>query len=843
MRSVSGFVSWVVSGCIVLVASGHDAWAASPRQPVVMAGTLSPVSRRPVAQIATRFVTEHARALGLPDAGSVAEARVHALPEGTTVTLAQTYRGIPVVGAWIGLRLDAQRRVRWAISTARPVPGSPAITPRVPAATAVQVLEGARPSATRSPGALRSALVLVPRGAGLRLAWRIELGFDAGRREALLAYVDAEDTRLLSVENRVRLDRRARVYAENPRRSELAETSLDALAAGAPSLANASFVTQSCIDDGRCLDWSGNHVRACSYGALASADPAGDFLLDRPPFDEHPADGFAEVQAFHHATSGLAWFNAMGFRLPRAIKLIANYRESIGFLCSGPTSSEPLVPMDNAFFTPEGGPLRGIDGPMLAFGQGLVRDWAYDGDVVRHELGHAVVDALTGLETRFVDERGFEPSGGALHEGYADYFAAAMSNNPEMGEYAGSGGAFGLESGAIRSLLSATRLPQDLINEPHEDSLAWSAALWAVRLSLDPAEQETFDRAVYTALTALGARATLEHAARATQAEIELRLGPTVAAEAVRVFTNRGLWSYREMTVRLGDTLHPRPLLLWGVFVVDSGARTVPGPLQYRVELAEPAESLSLSLLTHSETEPVTTLRALAKPLAPVQWTGSGSDAETSAALAYTPEGRLRAELRGPFGVGTHYLALEFAGDTIVAIKDLVIEAHAGPPTPPSDGGAPGPIADAGPADSPLGDAAAVPPDAGASRDGSLPDAGRRRPNRPSPAAEEEPSEPSGGCATAGGPPATGPAWLIGIVLLAAWHLRRHRFDRGRLSDGSYGGCRLGDQGWVGRYGSQRTQDGSSDGGGWPGNRCTKREGWRIGRGMQARARHLGPHL
>ena len=71
------------------------------------------------------------------------------------------------------------------------------------------------------------------------------------------------------------------------------------------------------------------------------------------------------------------------------------------------------------------------------FGQGPLKDYSYDGDVVYHEFGHSVVNVTLKLVgTPHMDEYGTSYSPGAMNEGLADYFSSAITGDPDVGEYA-----------------------------------------------------------------------------------------------------------------------------------------------------------------------------------------------------------------------------------------------------------------------------------------------------------------------------------------------------------------------------------------------------------------------
>src|SRR5690606_32983997 len=99
-------------------------------------------------------------------------------------------------------------------------------------------------------------------------------------------------------------------------------------------------------------------------------------------------------------------------------------------------------------------------------------------------------------------------------EGLADYFAGALGGGALIGEYAGRNfaGQTGVEGG-LRTMENDRQCAVDRIGEVHEDSIFFSAALWAARTavagkpgdaSFDAAVARKFDLAVLQALQALG---------------------------------------------------------------------------------------------------------------------------------------------------------------------------------------------------------------------------------------------------------------------------------------------------------------------------------------------------
>lgn len=139
---------------------------------------------------------------------------------------------------------------------------------------------------------------------------------------------------------------------------------------------------------------------------------------------------------------------------------------------------------------------RPYDSNMYFQGQ---RDFAYDGDVVRHEFTHALVHAFVPtLRSIAADQWGAHAWPGSLNEGWADFFSASFNGDPETGEYSAreiTGGETGL-----RTADNDDACPTNLIAEVHQDSLPFSGALWELRAAVLDAEGETGVRRLEQAL-------------------------------------------------------------------------------------------------------------------------------------------------------------------------------------------------------------------------------------------------------------------------------------------------------------------------------------------------------
>jgi hypothetical protein len=89
-------------------------------------------------------------------------------------------------------------------------------------------------------------------------------------------------------------------------------------------------------------------------------------------------------------------------------------------------------------------------------------------DVVYHEYGHGISD---------LQYRPFAPNG-AMHEGFSDYIACTITDQPHVGLGFNGPGTY------LRNLDNDNRYPDDWSGEPHNDGLIIGGALWHTRLEL-----------------------------------------------------------------------------------------------------------------------------------------------------------------------------------------------------------------------------------------------------------------------------------------------------------------------------------------------------------------------
>lgn len=360
---------------------------------------------------------------------------------GYFVPVAQTQGGVGVVGARWTERYDVAGRWQETVggpAAQAPTPGD--VDAGIAALWAAQATDGDGVEVT----SVRPLVLAQPDGA--RPVWAV----DVRTREPLQhlrVYVDRVDG-VLRAEEPLLFTAQAEVYPTNPDASELVEVQLPVTA---DELRNGYTWVRSCND------FDSNRWQCDGKERQAAPDANGDYFYAPAPLAT--PDPFAELQMFWHVDTVARFFDdQFGFHTDFGI---------------GGTALEAIVNFDlqNAFF----GEADGDGIPEIAFGQGGGVDFAYDGDVVYHEYGHAVFGQVVSSDQGRYDHYGRVIGPGGLNEGTADLFSMTISQDPVLGEYAGGGP---LQPGYIRDLDADRRCPDDLYGQSHRDGETWAALGW-----------------------------------------------------------------------------------------------------------------------------------------------------------------------------------------------------------------------------------------------------------------------------------------------------------------------------------------------------------------------------
>jgi len=534
------------------------------------------------------------------------------------VKMAQHHRGIPVVQRGVSVTFAKDGTARYIASKLEqdlPADTTPAIS-KIKAGDAAKALTGlsVRGDAT--------VLTIWPTADGNKLAWAVAPTPIPGTPYMPVVVVDAKTGEVLLHYNAVRHLNEAKMYPSNPVKSPDLVDIVVPVAEDTDILENDLVAAKNCIDNktvkninmgGFSLDV---HVCDLEHTAVRLVD--GSFNYEPDP-DKAPEDEFAELSIFWHANRAYEFFRTFDPELDindgKPLTTVANLRIPQGFngfdLNKLKDPELPLQPFSNAFFTPADpmfGTIFGVQGGALYFGQGPNKDFAYDGDVVYHELTHAVVNVTLKLVgTPHMDEFGASMAPGAMNEGLSDYFAAALTGDPDVGEHASRDLAIGRD--AIRSLDTEDVCPTAITGEVHGDASLFSGGLWDVRKTLDEDKQYALDRAVFTAMNSsptgdVGYEDVANLILEAVKEESEL--GETVADALSAAFAAHGVLPRCDRIIsHPGGALTGSPEMQ-GVWMAlgtqTTGARAqnggwTPGIVQFRHELPEYSEKLSVSLL------------------------------------------------------------------------------------------------------------------------------------------------------------------------------------------------------------------------------------------------------
>ncbi len=270
-------------------------------------------------------------------------------------------------------------------------------------------------------------------------------------------------------------------------------------------------------------------IQMCNEVQSARPGPDGHYTHIVPPFqDTNPNDEFAEVQMYHHVNVVHDYFkNNHGFaELDYPLQALVNVQlkvdpPAIAGLIGFEADEDGWVGLPNAAFFPQeswdqfagqfGLPPR--EGDLIVFGQAGA-DFSYDARVIYHEYTHAVVGTERLQAQAVPDAWGLDNSSGSMNEGLADYFAATISDAPEIGLY----GIGALAPGQVRNVAEPRRCPDDLADEVHAQGRIVGSTTWAVREAVGA---EIADQIVFNALEQFTIATTHDGAAELMLAEAE----------------------------------------------------------------------------------------------------------------------------------------------------------------------------------------------------------------------------------------------------------------------------------------------------------------------------------
>ncbi len=462
----------------------------------------------------------------------------------------QTVGGLPVFRGQVKVALNAAGEVVHAgvgdVAPSVSVPSSPRLSAQE-AVRAAMELVGLDPAAPRdeSLSPITSELYIFPMTASsARLAWRIFLEVDSARWYEML--IDAEDGRLLFRHN-LWVNARGRVWRESPLKGprELVTFPDGWLPAGGAVTTGNNVDAYVDVDANNAPDSEAGPNTLNGRGTSATQDfdfPAPDGPNPQDPLGYKAASTtnlFYFVNTAHDYFYGLGFDEASGnFQNDNFGRGGAGNDAIIGQALFGATAGFT----NNASFapTPDGTRprLRMFLWTVGSTGTQTHRDSDYDGGVVLHEYAHGVSTRLVGNRTDVSCL--FGTQGGALGEGWSDYFAASFFNNPVLAAYLVREEVNGIRRRAFDTYRFTF---EDIGNdgfEIHSDGEIWAATLWDLRQTLG---QALADRLVVSGLRMTPCRPSMIDARDGILAADRAASGGANRRRTWEVFARHGLGS------------------------------------------------------------------------------------------------------------------------------------------------------------------------------------------------------------------------------------------------------------------------------------------------------------
>jgi MYXO-CTERM domain-containing protein len=458
---------------------------------------------------ARRFLAAQGEPFGAGPGADLETVRVTTSPsQGGSALFQRRVNGLPVFGGELGVSWRPDGAIT-AVSGSQALATEPAETFSIGASEALlAAIDG---SLGPSIGASSAAQGWFEHQGQLLPTWRItaETALSNG---PFHAYVDGATGRLLY---RVSLRHDAGpailAYAQSPLEPQPApgdplptpqEFALLGLASGATGLRGDRVDVLNCV---------GNEPGSfCDHLATPNGlgDLAGSFLWPSDPTFVDRLDKFAEQSAYYHVDAHSRFLDSLAPDLASARasgtvvgKVTAYVNVTIGD-----------SPYDNAYYQSNGSGTAGT----LVCGQGTRVDFAYDGEIIYHELTHAAVDATSGFES-FADGFGFNDDPGALNEGTADTFAFANPNSrdPCLSKLVGAALGMGCLRRADNFKTCHGNGANDGSNpgrdgEVHDDGEIWSGFTWAIWSGAPADQRDAMAGALLRALAAVGSKPSFE---------------------------------------------------------------------------------------------------------------------------------------------------------------------------------------------------------------------------------------------------------------------------------------------------------------------------------------------
>ena len=389
----------------------------------------------PLDAAVPELIAQIGEALGIPDPREIRPKHIARSATGTHVKVEQTLGGIPIYGAELTVHFDPDN-LPFMLS-GRPMPeaaGAEAEEGNLAEEESAKMVIDEFKLSPATPPKIDRLILPVPDGF---IACHQVKVRSVDPFADVVAFVSTRGE-LLAVFNTMSAVRaEAQIFPVNPLRTQMSRDRLDNITVGNPLVLSGAFAAVS------------------NQAGTDAASPNGDFAYSpgHPNFDEPCLYYFLDQAKVQLGALG-------GESLDLDVFSRANFAPMRGYV---------HVPGadDNAYYS-------SVDG-CVYFGDinidSTERYTARSRDIVIHEYVHALTDAICRLG------RGMpHTQSRAMSEGYSDYFAASMLDDPVMGDY------FMNDPGGFRNCDNDQRFPGGYAGEEHQVGEVWAGFLWSLRL-------------------------------------------------------------------------------------------------------------------------------------------------------------------------------------------------------------------------------------------------------------------------------------------------------------------------------------------------------------------------
>ena len=384
-----------------------------------------------------------------------------------------------------------------------------------------------------------SNLIIIERFGKYRLAYKIRFR-PSSILDGRFYYVDAHDGSYLGGGNFVMkaTENTAKVFETNPIRDKnpvevelpwVADDADGKLTSEIDDMGIRKVVASNCLDLGDTMDYYGSLYPICTPTQRANKIDNGNFIYEdwasglSYKFDAE--DNYSEVAVYYHMTKVYKYLIDLGLKDFTHLATHKKGQELNPIIGVGnfqmPQSTTALAPMDNAFYSPHDPYFKDMffqnfeyEGDIIVLGQGQKADFAYDGDVIYHEFGHATIEGTAKLDyAAFPDKYGYSNETLGINEGMADTFSFMVSGDPCLGEYVSEayGARYGYEKidgfYCLRHAENDELVNESFTGESHHDGLPAVSAHWLIyQATLDKGfDMEDFSRFFMSALLSITA--------------------------------------------------------------------------------------------------------------------------------------------------------------------------------------------------------------------------------------------------------------------------------------------------------------------------------------------------